>query len=168
MSPPIRIDFTDNLPANLPRSSRLRLSVELIPVTTAGVNLRSELTPEQWNILRHRVYGRANYCCEACGEGNVEVHCHEVWEYDDEKHIQRLVGLRCLCWECHAATHLTHSDIDGDREILKRLARVNGITIFEANGVLMKAYWRWLERSEHDWKLDTSWLDSYLQKEGTD
>ena len=140
MSPPIKVDFADNLPDNLPRPSGLRLSVELIPQTTWGDNLRSILTHEQWNVLRRAVYSRASYCCEACDASNLEVHCHEVWSWDDKKHIQKLIGLRCLCWECHRTTHLSDPGIGGNLKTLKHLARVNGITVFEANGIVGVAY----------------------------
>ena len=165
MSPPIKVDFSDNLPDNLPRPSLLRLSIELIPMTTVGINLRSELTPTQWDTLRRKVYAKANYCCEACDAGEIEVHCHEVWDWDDKKHIQKLIGLRCLCWECHEATHLAYRGFLGDIKMTKHLALVNGITIFNANKILLKAYLQWSIRSKHEWKLDTSWLNSYLQKE---
>ena len=165
MSPPIKVDFTDNLPDNLPRPSGLRLSIELIPTTTVGINLRSELTPTQWDTLRRKVYSRANYCCEACDADNIEVHCHEVWSWNDKKHIQKLIGLRCLCWECHRTTHLSDPGIGGDLKTLKHFARVNGVTIFEANRIVRKAYKQVMERSKREWKLDTSWLGSYLQKD---
>jgi len=165
MPPPIKVDFADNLPANIPRSSGLRLSVELIPQTTWGDNLRSLLTHEQWNVLRRAVYARAGYRCEACDASDMEVHCHEVWDYDDKKHVQKLIGLRCLCWECHWVTHLTDSGIRGDLERLKHFASVNGITLFKANRIVQKAYEQVMERSKHEWKIDTSWLNEYLQKE---
>ena len=165
MSPPIKVDFTDNLPDNLPRPSGLRLSVELIPSTMGGINLRSLLTPEQWDTLRRKVYAKADYKCEACDASNIEVHCHEVWDYDDKKHLQKLIGLRCLCWECHRTTHLSDPGIGGDLKTLKHLVRVNGITLFKANRIVRRAYKQVMERSKHEWKLDTSWLGSYLQKE---
>ena len=165
MAPPIKVNFTDNLPDNLLRPSGLRLSVELIPMTTVGINLRSELTPTQWDTLRRKVYSRVNYCCEACDASNIEVHCHEVWDWDDKKHVQKLIGLRCLCWECHRTTHLSDPGIGGNLKTLKHLAHVNGITIFKANKILLKAYLQGSIRSEHEWKLDMSWLDSYLKKE---
>jgi len=165
MTPPIKVDFTSNLPENLPRESDLRLSIELIPLTTTGRNLRSQLTHEQWDTLRHKVYARANYCCEICLASNVEVHCHEVWSYDDEKHIQKLVGLRCLCRKCHNATHLTHVVFIRASDVTKHFAHINNMSMLEANKVVRDAYKQMAERSRHEWTLDTSWLDSYLQKE---
>jgi len=165
MSPLIKVDFADNLPDNVPRSLGLRLSIELIPLTTAGINLRSELTPKQWDALRRAVYSRAGYCCEACDADSIEVHCHEVWNWDDKKHVQKLIGLRCLCWKCHEATHLSETGIRGPLNTLKHFARVNGITLFKANRIVKRAYKQVMERSKHEWELDTSWLNSYLQKE---
>jgi len=166
MSPLISLDFTDNLPDNLPRPSGLRLSIELVPKTATGINLRSELTPAQWDTLRHAVYAKANYCCEACGVCDTEVHCHEVWSYDDEKHIQKLIGLRCLCWECHETTHMAnHGMRILEHMSTKHLARVNGITVSEADKIILEAYLQHSLRSKHEWTLDISWLDSYLEKE---
>lgn len=166
MSPPIKVDFADNLPANLPRPSGLRLSIELIPMMAAGINLRSELTPDQWNTLRHKVYSRASYCCEACDASNMEVHCHEVWDWNDKKHIQKLIGLRCLCWKCHEATHMMRS---GTKLLelmgIHHFAHVNNITIFKANRIIRAAYKQVMERSKHEWELDTSWINDYLRRE---
>lgn len=167
MPPPIRVNFTDNLPTNLPRPSALRLPVELIPATTAGQNLRSILTHEQWNVLRHVVYSKAGYRCDACNEGNTQVHCHEVWGYDDGKHVQKLTGLRCLCWECHEATHMLHTTGTLFWLDVKHLARVNCITRRKARKIVRKAMEQVFERSKHEWTIDVSWLDSYLQKEAS-
>jgi len=165
MPPPIKVDFADNLPANLPRPLSLRLSVELIPQTTWGDNLRSLLTHEQWNVLRRAVYARADYICEICSSKSIQVHCHEVWSYDDNTHTQRLIGLRCLCWECHAATHM-HSETGGSfYEDLEHYARINGVTVQDARNTVLEAYKQFRERSNHEWTLDTNWLNDYLQRE---
>ena len=34
------------------------------------------------------------------------LHCHEIWNYGDLQHIQKLVGFVALCRLCHHVKHL--------------------------------------------------------------
>ncbi len=63
-----------------------RLTVELIPRTCWFKNVRSEVTPTQWEKLRKQTLEKAGHRCEVCGAGG-RLECHEVWEYDDEGHV---------------------------------------------------------------------------------
>lgn len=162
MPPPVKINFTDKLPANLPSPPGLRLSIELIPKPTWGVNLRQRLTAEQWDTLRHAVYARAGYCCEICNASDTEIHCHEVWKYSDKTHVQKLVGLMCLCKMCHDVKHIRVAD----RPVFRHFMQVNHISERRARAILKRERLTYQERSTHSWTVDTSWLDRYLQKEG--
>ena len=44
-----------------------RLTVELLPATTWGSNLRSVLRVSQWDKLRRGAYEAAQHRCEICG-----------------------------------------------------------------------------------------------------
>lgn len=72
-----------------------RLTVELLPATTWGSNLRTALRVREWNKLRRRTYEAARHRCEVCGGvgRQYRVACHERWEFDDAQSCQRLVGL---------------------------------------------------------------------------
>ena len=84
---------------------RLRLKIEPIPNFTWGISLANKLPKDEWDELRHKVYRDADYKCEICGSNNKTLHCHEIWDYDDKKEIQRLVRLECCCELCHDVHH---------------------------------------------------------------
>ena len=69
------------------------LTVELVPKTAWYKNLRSELPEGKWDQLRKHSYRLAEYKCEICtGKGDKwPVECHEIWDYDDVNHIQKLI-----------------------------------------------------------------------------
>ena len=84
---------------------RLKLNIEPIPISTWGISLANKLPREEWNQIRHKVYWDANYECEICGATNRQLHCHEIWVYDDRKCIQKLAALECCCELCHDVHH---------------------------------------------------------------
>ena len=71
---------------------------------------------------------RARWRCETCGgKRDAPVHWHEVWSYDDERGVQKLEALKCLCERCHEATHPGHANVKGrGAEALEWLMQVNG------------------------------------------
>lgn len=84
---------------------KLKLQIELIHPDNFGENLRKYLAVETWDKVRKRIYDEANYSCSICKATGVQLHCHEVWIYDDKKKIQKLLGLQCLCAKCHDVKH---------------------------------------------------------------
>jgi hypothetical protein len=142
-----------------------RLTVELVPATAWGDNLRSRLTPARWDELRKAQYKLANYCCEICGgKGSKHpVECHEVWEYDDEKLTQKLLRLIALCPRCHRVKHAGRTITTsprGEAEVMEWLMRVNRWGTPEAKHHLASAFDLWRTRSQFKWTLDISVLDA--------
>jgi len=82
----------------------LKLTIELIPESAWGENLRKYLPKEIWEKIRKEVFRKANYKCSICGKRG-KLHCHEVWEYDDQNHILKLKGFMALCENCHLIKH---------------------------------------------------------------
>ncbi len=108
------------------RSVRTCLTVELVPRTCWFTNVRSEVSPADWNKLRRETVERAGKRCEICAAGG-RLECHEMWEYDDERRIQRLSGLVALCHRCHEVKHLGLAGVRGrGKQAMEHLARVNG------------------------------------------
>ncbi|HUP28194.1 MAG TPA: HNH endonuclease signature motif containing protein [Chloroflexia bacterium] len=143
---------------------RTLLTVELVPRTCWFSNLRSELSKEQWDKLRRAVYERAGDCCEICGQKGRQhpVECHEVWEYDDERHVQRLAGLLAVCPACHEAKHMGYASTVGRAgQARAHLARVNGWSMEDVELYLEMQFEQWSRRSNHEWSLDLSWLDQF-------
>ncbi len=121
----------------------LKLTVEPIPVTSAGKSLSRLLPKHRWDKIRKRVYAEHDHRCAVCGVNprdaparvypthapvladpaliekygkprgdalnrrprKVRLECHEVFEYEDEAHVQRLSSLAALCTRCHQVKH---------------------------------------------------------------
>lgn len=139
------------------------LTVELVPASSWGNNLRSRLTRKDWDILRKRQYRKAGYLCEVCGaKGRLE--CHEVWEYDDERHVQKLVRLVALCMACHQVKHIGRisavEGVVGVTRCLRHLMQVNGWDEKDTQIYIVSTFKRHAQRSKVPWTLDLSWLES--------
>ena len=143
--------------------SEPRLTIELVPATCLK-NLRNVLPRKQWDTLRRRTYREAGGRCEICGgQGSRHpVECHEVWEYDDRHHVQRLLRLVALCPACHAVKHMGFSGTIGRLdEALAHLVAVNSWPAERAVAYTKAAFAQRLERSQHDWVLDLDALRDY-------
>lgn len=143
-------------------TNTLRLPLTLIPEPMWHVNVRSEL-PERWDEIRHEVYRRASYRCEACGSdgGARPLHAHEYWGYEGNRQV--LTHIACLCDVSHSATHLGRlrrfSGSDrAAKEALAHLAAVNRWSIQQAAEVARHQLALTAERSKREWRLDLSLL----------
>ncbi|MFD6396819.1 hypothetical protein [Nocardia sp. NPDC060249] len=145
------------------RASPPRLTVELVPKTRWGTNLRSELSAREWKRLRAIVCEAAGNRCEICdGAGRRAPDCNEVWEYDDQQQIQRLVRLEALCAACHAVKHIGREIADGRGEQARsHLAEVNGWTPAHTDLYLEQQFEQWRARSEKEWTFDLAALSQY-------
>lgn len=139
-----------------------QLTVELVPKTCWFSNVRDHVDQETWDVLRKDAYRKANNVCSICGgKGNRwPVECHEIWHYDDEKHIQTLEGLIALCPNCHEVKHIGLAGVRGRANIAEaHLAKVNGWTKEQVSSYLEGVWEVWFERSRYEWELDLSWLE---------
>ena len=136
------------------------LTVELVPKTAWYKNLRSELPEGKWDQLRKHSYRLAEYKCEICScKGDKwPVECHEIWEYDDVNHIQKLTGVISLRPSCHKVKHIGREHALG-RAIpsIKHLATVNNWSRKDAEEYIKKVFKIWKNRSQHKWHLNLSW-----------
>ncbi len=142
----------------------LKLTIELVPATSWGANLRDILTPAAWDRLRRHVYAHYSHRCAICGAGG-RLHCHEVWHYDDAKHVQRLEGCMALCTLCHAVKHLGHTGIlasqgklDAER-VVAHFCRVNTCDRATFQAHRHAAFAQWHERSRFEWTVDLDVLN---------
>lgn len=140
----------------------MNLTIELIPSTSWFSNLRSLLEKEEWDKIRKGCYKKASYKCEICGgKGPTHpVECHETWEYDEDKKIQKLTGLIALCPSCHEVKHLGLAGINGRFDIaVAHFCKINKCTKDEAHKYIEEAFSDWKKRSEKDWDLDITLLE---------
>lgn len=147
--------------------AKLRLAIELVPASSWNQNLRSLLKPQMWKSLRKEVYKKNNHKCAICGRRpggplarREKLHAHEVWEYDDKKHIQRLKDIITLCRMCHAVKHIGLSGIKAGKgkisyeSLVKHFMKVNNCErgVFEKHQ--KEAFKKFEERSRYEWTLD--------------
>lgn len=140
------------------------LTVELVPKTSWYQNVRSHVSKDVWERLKKIIFGRARYKCEICGGRGEKwpVECHEVFAYDDERHIQTLESLIALCPACHEVKHIGLAAMRGRRgAALAHLATVNGWSLPDAELYLEGSFEVWHRRSCHEWQLDLLYLKQF-------
>ena len=140
---------------------KLKLTIELVPASAWSNNLRSLLKPQMWNDLRKSVYKRYHYKCAMCGSGG-RLHAHEVWEYDDKKHIQKLAEIIAPCSKCHAVKHIGLAGIQASEgklnydNLVKHFMKVNNCDRETFEKHRNDAFKKFEQQSKHEWSLDLS------------
>lgn len=143
------------------------LTIELIPEPLWGENLRKKHTQSEWDLMRRACYAKANYRCELCGGVGPRhpVECHEIWEYDDVRCIQRCVGVIALCPACHEVKHYGYACRRGrERRARAHLKDVNGWDEDSVTLYIEQERDIFLRRSEQKWTTDMTWSDEELAK----
>lgn len=156
----------DGNPKGSPRrGGHIDLCVDLVPKTAWFSNLRSELTADEWTLVKRATFGPARYRCQACGgKGDQHpVECHERWDYDERTSVQTLLGTVALCPACHEATHFGLARVRGRDHMAKRhLMTVNGWSDAQLHSHIRESMEAWKRRSERTWTLDARWLLSFV------
>lgn len=154
-------------------TKKIKLSVELIPSTCHFSNVRTTISKKDWDKIRFISYEKAKNKCEICKDTGINqgykhnVECHEIWHYDDENLIQKLVGLISLCPTCHQVKHIGRAIAIGKtKQAYTQLAKVNKWSPTEIQEHIDKSFELHKERSKFDWELDISLLadEPYLIK----
>lgn len=122
------------------------------------------MTKARWDSLRKQVYNKAWDTCEICGGVGPKhpVECHEIWHYDDQKLIQKLIGMIALCPDCHMVKHIGLAGLCGNEDkAIRHFMKVNQVSQKETKKYITKAFEKWAERSTKEWTLDISVLQEY-------
>lgn len=138
------------------------LTIELVPASCWFTNVRSQVSTADWERLRKQTAAAAGHRCEICGGQGPKwpVECHEMWHYDLEQRVQKLVRLIALCPACHEVKHLGLAETRGRlRPALEHLARINGWTLVDAQTYAEAVFEIWGQRSRIRWTLDLQFLD---------
>lgn len=144
----------------------MKLTIELVPTSAWGNNLRSYLTDTGWKHVRQKSYREANYHCEVCGGqgGNGRTHpveCHEMWDFVDGE--VKLTGVISLCPPCHEVKHIGRAEATGNYgRALRHFMKVNGVDKDTAEAYIRKAAQLWRQRSEQEWSLNIDYLVEYM------
>jgi hypothetical protein len=150
----------------------MKLQIELVPSTSWYSNLRKKIPKKEWDKIRKQCYADANYRCAICGV-NDRLNCHEIWEYDDKEHIQRLKGFTALCDDCHMIKHIGFAEIQASKglldmnKLIEHFMRVNNVDRNAFDRHHKESFRIWRERSQYQWTTDfAQWssLISDLQK----
>ena len=143
-----------------------KLTVELIPKTCYFSNIRTTVKSKEWDKIRFISYELANNKCQICGSTGKKqgykhnVECHEIWFYDDETHVQKLIGLISLCVLCHQVKHIGRAMAIGKQtQCFAHLSKVNKWTKEQIDEHLLESFELNKERSKYDWELDLSILN---------
>ncbi len=140
-----------------------KLTFEMVPEECWGANLRSLLTPNEWDVVRKDAYRRHGWRCAVCGEkGRMEA--HEVWHYDEKKRLQTLADVTCLCHACHQVVHISRTQMTGaGAEAMEHFIKVNGCTQMDFHAELGRANEEYRRRNQVEgWVTDCTWLkDKY-------
>jgi len=146
-----------------------------------GKNVRAVVSIQVWQTLRWNLGAtwdkpfmplfriadgfdrRCNAMCSGCGLKQDGMELHEVWDYDEVKHIQRLADLITLCNKCHLVMHLGRAMKVGHGEIaLAHLASVNGWAMSKAQRHAAEAMETWRRRSQFSYTLDFRFLNQWI------
>jgi hypothetical protein len=141
----------------------MKLKIEMIPTTAAwNKPLRTGLKKSDWDKIRKAVYAKQNMHCHICGEQPPKsLDAHEVWDFDEENHIQRLVDIIGVCKSCHIAIHFERAQTLGfEREAREQLIKVNNCTESELKEEISRTKDDYIRRSRiENWKLDLSLIE---------
>ena len=138
----------------------MKLEIELVPSTVWYSSLANLLPKEVWKGVRKEIIEKNGYLCQICGEKEGIMNLHEVWEYHDEKHIQKLEGFILLCKMCHHVKHIglarilaNQGKLDYDN-VIEHFCRVNKSTKREFEKHRAKAFNIFRKRSNYQWEQD--------------
>lgn len=141
----------------------MKLEIELVPDGCWYSNLRSILSPAQWDVVRRDAYARANGKCAICGAPTKRLEAHERWSYDEKNAVQKLETVIAVCRNCHEVIHFGRTSLTGrEREAEEHFMRVNGCSYAEMRKAIGEANAAHRRRNlVPEWKLDLSYLKKF-------
>jgi len=147
---------------------RPKLRIELVPSTSWYDNLRKVLPKSEWDKIRKKVYANYRHRCGICGAER-RLNCHEVWEYDDKKYSQKLLGFIALCDMCHHVKHIGLAGILAStgsldyEKVVEHFMKVNDCDeeIFKKHKE--RAFDEWRKRSQHEWRVDLGEYENIIR-----
>jgi hypothetical protein len=138
----------------------LKLEIELVPSTVWFSSLHRLMTKKAWDGLRDEIIRERGKKCEVCGETEGTLALHEIWTYDDKKHVQKLDGFFLLCNMCHYVKHIGLAGILANKgrldynKVVEHFCKVNNCTREEFEKNKAEAFETWKKRSNYEWKQD--------------
>jgi len=149
---------------------KLKLEIELVPSTVWYQSLYRLLPREVWNNIRKEVIEENGRKCQICGETEGVINLHEIWKYDDKKHIQKLEGFILLCKMCHHVKHIGLAGIlasEGKldyKKVVEHFCKVNKCTKEDFEKYINRAFEIWEKRSKYQWKQDFGKYEEFIKQ----
>jgi len=146
------------------------LEIELVPSTVWYSSLYRLLPKETWDSIRNEIIRDNGRKCQICGNTQGVMNLHEIWKYNDEKHVQKLEGFILLCKMCHHVKHIGLAGILASEgkldynEVTKHYCKVNGCTEKEFEENLTNAFNVWSRRSKYQWEQDFGKYEKFIKK----
>ena len=112
----------------------MKLTIELVPQTAWNKSLAQTLLRNIWNTIRENHIQENGKKCEICDQINGIFNLHEVWNYDDINHIQKLERFILLCTMCHHVKHIGLAQILASQgklnldEVINHFCKINNCT----------------------------------------
>ena len=150
----------------------MKLQIELVPEHCEN-NLRT-LMKKEWPAISKQV--RSVNTCEICGASQFlkngkprKFEAHEIWYYDDIKHIQSLIGIRSVCKICHMVHHLCHTQVKLGLKYfnlaIMHFCRINNLDLIHFENYFKHELEIWTIRGQNQWTTDISWINDFSNKE---
>lgn len=144
----------------------LKLTIELVPKTSWYNNMRKIVPPPEWDKIRRRTYAEYGHRCGVCGSKG-RLNCHEIWHYDDHRHVQELEGFIALCDLCHHVKHIGLAGVLAARgkldyeSVVKHFMSVNECDRKTFEEHRQEVFERWSQRSQHQWEVSFGEYESF-------
>ncbi len=84
----------------------MKLEIELIPAPLQYKSLNKLTTIPIWKSIKEDIFQKEGKKCWICNSETQLLQAHEFWEYDNKKHIQKLIAIHHLCLKCHMINHI--------------------------------------------------------------
>lgn len=148
----------------------MKLEIELVPSTVWYSSLYRLLPKKIWNKIRNEIIKEKERICQICGETESPISLHEIWNYDDENHIQKLDGFILLCKMCHHIKHIGLASILSRQgklnydKVIEHFCKVNNCAREDFEDRKTKAFKIWEKRSKHQWIQDFGIYEEFIKR----
>jgi len=148
----------------------MKLNIELVPSTVWNSSLYQLLPRKIWNKIRNEHIARHGRTCQVCGETRGVMNLHEIWNYDDVNHIQKLDGFILLCKMCHHVKHIGLAGILASQgkldynKVIEHFCKVNECSKQEFEVHKAEAFETWSIRSFDEWEQDFGKYREFIEQ----
>ncbi|MCS7092504.1 MAG: HNH endonuclease [Patescibacteria group bacterium] len=151
-------------------TKKLILTIEMVPASTWGNNLRKIIKPKLWEEIKKAVFAKSKGQCAVCKQKSKKLHAHEVWRYDDKEKLQILKDIVPLCTLCHMVKHMGFAGVISQKsklsqeKLISHFCKVNNVTRQAFQKHYASEIKRFEERSKYEWQVKVPFLERKNEK----